>query len=202
MNRQQIYSQAGDAELVRLAQAGETSAFTALVARYQDRVFNTCLRLCCNQADAADLAQNTFLRALESLSQFRASSGFFTWLYRIAVNHFVAQRRSERRRSELLAAHIRTDARLRSDDHDAPVPGAQLEQRELHARLERALARLDEEFRVAVVLRDVEDLDYDQIAEIVGVPVGTVKSRIHRGRMMLREMLSDEVRTPLGNASL
>lgn len=200
MNRKHAEPPAADLDLVHRAQRGDGQAFAALTLRYQDRVYNTCLRLCCSQADAADLAQTTFLKALESISQFRAGSGFFTWLYRIAVNQFLAGRRGQRRRSELLAEHARGDPRLRAETWDDA--GGDLERRELHERLERALAQLDPEFRAAVVLRDVDGLDYERIADVLEVPVGTVKSRIHRGRMMLRELLSDEPRKTLGSASL
>lgn len=202
MNRDQSDTHARESDVVRRAQRGDAAAVAQLVSCYQDRLFNTCVRLCGNQADALDLAQTTFLRALEALPEFRAGSGFFTWLYRIAVNQFIAQRRGERRRSELLAEHIRSDARRRLDDGPGSAPAEEAERRELAARVQRALLQLDEEFRVAVVLRDVDGLDYGEIAKVTQAPVGTVKSRIHRGRSMLREILAAESRRTIGRASV
>ncbi|MBK8915625.1 MAG: sigma-70 family RNA polymerase sigma factor [Phycisphaerales bacterium] len=202
MNRDQPDTHANESDLVRRAQRGDAAAVAQLVSRYQDRVFNTCVRLCGNQADALDLAQTTFLRALEALPEFRAGSGFFTWLYRIAVNQFIARRRGERRRSDLLAEHIRNDARRRLTESPGADPVEAAQQRELVARVQRALLQLDEEFRIAVVLRDVDGLDYDEIAEVTQTPIGTVKSRIHRGRSMLREIIAAESGRTIGRASV
>ncbi len=182
-----------DVELVRRAQLGAAAAFTELVARYQDRVFNTCYRMCHHHADAADLTQATFLRALEALPTFENRARFFTWLFRIAVNLTLSQRRQHVRRASVsLDQSAQEEGRglaVVAHEQDA---ASTAEQRELHERVGRALAQLDEEFRVAVILKDIEDLDYATIAEILAVPIGTVKSRIHRGRQALRELLRDE----------
>jgi len=183
-----------DAELVQRAQQGAPAAFAELVSRYQDRVFNTCYRMCHNEADALDLTQGTFLRALEGLPGFRHGSGFYTWLFRIAINLTLSHRRTRSRRSTASLAGRGDDEPAR----DVPAPPSQsavsapAEQRELQERVAWALAQLDEEFRAAVVLKDIEDMDYAQIADVLGIPVGTVKSRIHRGRLLLRELLRDE----------
>jgi RNA polymerase sigma-70 factor (ECF subfamily) len=183
-----------DAELVSRAQRGDPTAFSELVERYQDRVYNLCYRMCHNHADALDLAQSTFLRALQALPRFEVRAKFFTWLFRIAVNQALSHRRARRRQPTL-------SLRWSDDEDERPFeppavddddPSQTMARSELHARLEAALGKLDEEFRAAVVLRDVEELDYAAIAEILEVPVGTVKSRIYRGRMMLRELLEQE----------
>ena len=182
-----------DADLVLRAQRGEAAALSELVIRYQDRVYNTCYRMCRNHADALDLTQTTFVRALEALPRFEIRASFFTWLYRIAVNLTLSQRRAQRR--PMLRLHG-------PDEEDRPLepaaaegdPAADVEQQELRERLEEALAQLDAEYRAAVILRDVEGLDYAAIAEILEVPTGTVKSRIFRGRMMLRELLEQKDR--------
>jgi RNA polymerase sigma-70 factor (ECF subfamily) len=183
-----------DAELVSRAQRGEPAAFAELVEKYQDRVYNTCYRMCHNQADALDLTQSTFLKALEALPRFEVRAKFYTWLFRIAVNLTLSHRRAQRRRPALTLRQFDDDGRAfePAAAHGASNPSAPTEQAELHQRLEAALQRLDEEFRVAVVLRDVEGLEYAAIAEILDVRVGTVKSRIHRGRLMLREFLERE----------
>lgn len=182
-----------DGELIRQAQDGTPAAFTELVVRYQDRVFNTCYRMCHNHADALDLTQTTFLKALEGLPRFQSRSNFFTWLFRIAVNLTITHRRTAGRHTACAldeAQHSRSRGSASSaQDADVAAPA---EQRELQQRVAAALARLDEDFRAAVVLKDIEDMDYSTIAEILDVPVGTVKSRIHRGRLMLRDLLREE----------
>lgn len=186
-----------DSALVEQVQAGDMAAFSRLVLKYQDRVLNTCWRLTGNREDAEDLTQEAFLRALESIHSFRRQAGFYTWLYRIAVNLALSQRRSAARR-----------VRLSLHDGDGPVnpehqaarlaermasaeaaPPARLSAREREQMVMDALARLDDEHRAVVVLRDLEACDYQQIAGILEVPVGTVKSRLHRARMILRDRL-------------
>jgi RNA polymerase sigma-70 factor (ECF subfamily) len=183
-----------DAELVSRAQRGEPAAFGELVERYQDRVYNTCYRMCQNQADALDLTQSAFLKALEALPRFQVRAKFYTWLFRIAVNLTLSHRRAQRRRPALTLRQFDDNGRSfePAAAHGTSNPSVPTEQAELRQRLEAALERLDEEFRVAVVLRDVEGLEYAVIAEILKVRVGTVKSRIHRGRLMLRELLERE----------
>jgi RNA polymerase sigma-70 factor, ECF subfamily len=183
-----------DAELVRQAQQGASPAFAELVSRYQSRVFNTCYRMCHNYDDALDLTQSAFLQALQNLRRFQARANFYTWLFRIAVNLTISHRRRAGRRATRTLDESGNDGRA-----TAPAPlsqGAEAskpsEQRELQQRVEWALAQLDDEFRAAVVLKDIEDMDYASIAEVLEVPVGTVKSRIHRGRLLLRELLRGE----------
>lgn len=186
-----------DSDLVVRARAGDSNAFEELVSKYQHRIYNVCYRMRHNHADALDLTQTTFMKAFEALPRFQIQARFYTWLYRIAVNTTLSHRRSEARRPTL--SLVRTDESdgrdfepaARNDEAD---PARDAEQAELRERLEDALGRLDGEFRAAVVLRDVEGLDYAEIAEILEVPVGTVKSRIFRGRTMLREMLERKER--------
>lgn len=202
MNRQPVDIGPNDGALVAQAQRGVSEAFAELVTRYQDRVYNTCYRLCHDPAEAADLTQGTFLKALESLPRFEARSSFYTWLFRIAVNLAFSQRRDRQRRRTVPLDD--PDESGRADGRAPPAAphdaAQELEQRETRERVAGALARLDPEFRAAVVLKDIEDLDYATIAEILEVPIGTVKSRIYRGRMMLREMLTEE-RTKRGSES-
>lgn len=179
-----------DAELVAQAQRGNPDAFATLVARYQDRVYNTCYRMCRHDADALDLTQSTFVRALQGLPRFRAGSNFFTWLFRIAVNLTISHHRARRRRPLTV---LRGPDEQGGGDPPAPDhrdnPVQQVHAAELREQLETALSELDEGFRAAVVLKDVEGLDYETIAQILDVPVGTVKSRIYRGRLMLRRLI-------------
>ena len=194
VNRQTVDIGPDDAALVREAQRGSTEAFAGLVARYQDRVYNTCYRLCSNEADALDLTQTTFLKALEALPHFELRASLYTWLFRIAVNLAFSERRQRQRRRPVPLDELHEQAAA-AERNDASRP---LDAQETRERVAAALARLEPEFRVAVVLKDIEGLDYATIAEILEVPIGTVKSRIYRGRTMLREMLSDE-ETRLGS---
>jgi len=181
---------ASDTRLVESARGGSADAFGQLVSRHQDRVYNVCYRMCHNHADALDLTQATFLRAYDRLSDFEHRSAFLTWLYRIAVNLTVSHARRTRSRGAALdsgALRLVSSARQADDS-----PDARLQREETRAALDRALDALDPDFRAAVVLRDVEGLDYAEIAAALGVALGTVKSRICRARQMLREALLRE----------
>ena len=180
--------ESSDAELVRRSQRGDSAAFAGLVTRYQDRVFNLCYRMCHNEADALDLAQTTFLRALQNVGRFGGRARFYTWLFRIAVNVVLTGRRAGSRRPASLDGPGDDVVPDRREADGA----AMCAQHELQERVAWALSQLDEEFRAAVVLKDIEDMDYATIAEVLDVPVGTVKSRIHRGRLMLRDLLRSE----------
>ncbi len=201
MNRSAHPPELSDADLVRGAQQGDQAAFAELVTRYQDRVYNTCYRMCHQHADAADLTQTTLLKAWEALGTFKRGAGFYTWLFRIALNTVLSHRR-QRRRRETVPLEMDPDGGRRGGGGGvrAAEPESALAQRELQERVARALSELDDEFRAAVILKDIEELDYQTIAEILEVPLGTVKSRIHRGRTMLRELLHD-VRSPLARGA-
>ncbi len=195
MKRTDEQTSPSDADLVLRAQRGDPSALAELVTRYQDRVYNTCYRMCHNHADALDLTQTTFVKALEALPRFEIRAKFFTWLFRIAVNLTLSHRRAQSRRPTLSLRNFDDDEGRPYDPpaaNGADDPARRVEQAELHQRLEAALEKLDEEFRAAVVLRDIEGLDYAAIADILEVRIGTVKSRISRGRLMLRELLESE----------
>ncbi|MFH1746010.1 MAG: sigma-70 family RNA polymerase sigma factor [Planctomycetota bacterium] len=201
MNRQTADNITSDAELVRRAQGGDAQAFAELVSRYQDRVFNTCYRLCHNHSDALDLTQTTFLKALEALPRFEARSSFYTWLFRIAVNAAFSERRARLRRPTVSLDDPGPGGDPRASTAAASDDAAEvISRRETYSQIEVALDSLEPDFRVAVVLKDIENMDYATIAEILEVPVGTIKSRIHRGRLMLRELLTKE-RTKLDSQS-
>lgn len=175
-----------ETDLVRRACAGDRQAFSALVVRNQDRIYNLCYRMCHHEADALDMLQTTFLKAFEALPRFRADASFSTWLYRVAVNVVLTHRRRARARPTLA---------LHAEHEPAAEPnrGESVERREQQEAVENALSGLDPEFRIVVVLKDIEELDYATIAQILEVPLGTVKSRIHRGRTLLAHMLRDRV---------
>jgi len=190
-----------DAALVRRCREGDLRGFEALVAKYQHRLYNAVYRMTGRPEDAEELAQEAFLKALEKLDTFGGRSSFYTWLYRIAVNLTLSQRRRAARvRFQPLTTGEQDFDRSQAGKLSAemagrrnPGPAAAAESAETARRVSEALERLDDEFRVVVVLRDVEGMDYAQIADVLDVPAGTVKSRLHRARAMLRELLSDLV---------
>ena len=176
---------------------GEMAAFGPLVTKYQDRVYNAILRMCNNPDDAEELCQETFVKALQSIGNFRQDSRLYTWLFRIAVNLTISRRRrSSRAKMYSLESGGRDgETSQRSQDalpdHRQVSPAASAEADDTHRRVLAALADLDGEFQAVVVLRDMEDMDYRQISEVLAIPVGTVKSRLYRARCMLQEKLQD-----------
>ena len=183
-----------DLELVAASRSGGAEAFRALVERYQDRIYNTVCRLAGNDEDARDIAQETFLRVYENLGRFRGDSAFYTWLFRIAVNQALTHRRQTARLRTVQAGDDPLEAPLGGSQAARLVPAgpeAEMEQREREQAIAAALAYLDADHRAAVVLRDVEGLDYQAIAAVLDVPPGTVKSRIHRARSLLRQRLQN-----------
>jgi RNA polymerase sigma-70 factor, ECF subfamily len=180
-----------DARLIAETLAGQTSAFGLLVEKYQDRLFNTVVHLAGNVEDARDIVQEAFVQALVKLDSFRGASAFYTWLYRIAFNISAGWQRKRRPTVSI----DRSDEQIGldpADNGDGPVE--QLQRQERCRQVRDALARLSDEHRTILVLREIEDCDYAAIAEILDVPVGTVRSRLHRARMELREEL-DETRS-------
>jgi RNA polymerase sigma-70 factor (ECF subfamily) len=175
-----------DEELVRRYLQGDKEAFSTLVKRHETRVYNVCLRILGNREDARDATQDAFLTALRKLSQFRGEAAFTTWLHRVAVNAcYDALRKRKRQPMLRLAA---------DDDHQREVePGPTIPDPAdaLAAGIDvaRALSQVPEDYRIALVLADVQDLPYEDIARVLGVPLGTVKSRVHRGRIALARAL-------------
>lgn len=170
--------EASDSALVLRAQQGDQAALTQLLERYAPRLFNLCLRLVGQRADAEDLTQTALLYVIQALPRFEPRARFYTWAYRIAVNAALSHRRKAR--PVALA-----DADVRASDASADP----LEAAETRLAVAAALARMPAEFRAAVLLKDVEDMDYADIAEVLEIPLGTVKSRIARGRLWLRAAL-------------
>lgn len=178
-----------DLALVDEANAGNRDAFETLVRRYQHRLVNYTHAIMRDAGEAEDVAQETFIRAYRSLGRFRGESAFKTWLYTIATNtaRTALERRS--RRDRVGDQSLDDDAQtLTAEQVPAGGPDAEAT---LVARdaIDRALSELSEELRVAVVLRDVEGLDYKEIAVVTGAPIGTVESRIFRARRRLRTLL-------------
>lgn len=176
------------------SRSGDPDAFEHLVRLHQDRIFNLAYRITGNHEDAADAAQEAFVRAYQALPRFRADAAFGTWLYRIATNVALdlVRRRPRVPPVELPPEHPPADNAWPSDP-EMEGPEAAAHHREVSRRIQAALAALPAEFRAAVVLRDLEGLAYEDVARILKVPVGTVRSRISRGRQALRAQLRDLV---------
>ena len=170
-----------DDELVRSFLDGDREAFAALVERHERRVYNLAFRMLGNPEDARDTSQDVFVSCLRKLSGFRGASSFTTWLHRITVNACYDSLR-KRGREELMG----------DDEGGLPEPPSSsdvAEEAALAVDIQRALLRVPEEFRVVLVMHDVQGVPYEEIAEALGAPVGTVKSRLHRGRVALARIL-------------
>jgi RNA polymerase sigma-70 factor (ECF subfamily) len=182
---------ADDNRLIAECLRGDTAAFGVLVRRYQDRLFNSIYRMVANAEDAQDVVQEAFLSAYQSLEGFKGDSLFFTWLYRIAVNMAISLKRKQR-------ATLRMDAGPHegpvepADPSDVSRPGHALEKAEQEQRIQRALARLSPEHRAVLVMKDMEGQKYEDMAAILQVPIGTIRSRLHRARLELREILDQK----------
>lgn len=178
---------ADDDDLVTAAKAGDRAALDRLLRLHYDRVHAVCRRIVGGSRDADDAAQEAMIRIVKGLQSFDGRSSFGTWAYRIASNTALDELRRRRRRPMLHVADDGGEVREAADH---------LAERRIEAVAERlsidaAIATLPDDFRAAVVLRDVADLDYAEIADVLGVPVGTVKSRIARGRSLLADRLGN-----------
>lgn len=198
-----------DVALLQQAQAGDRGAYGQVVLLYQDRLYNAVLRLVGDREEAKDLTQEAFTRGLEKLSSFRGDAAPYTWLFRIAVNLAISQlRKVQRQRVFSLdqpGPSARSGAggngRYASDDQASGLidrvaqdrtelsPPDRAEGRERDQAVLAALGRLDAEYRAVLVMRDIEGFDYQQMADVLGLPLGTLKSRLFRARLALRDEL-------------
>lgn len=183
-----------DRELVRRAQAGDADAMNELLGRHYDRVHAVCRRIAGAQRDADDAAQEAMIRVVRHLDRFDGRSKFSTWIYRIATNTALDELRRRSRRPDLVRADPDGDERRSRSEVADPLAHRSVEAVADRDAIDTALAVLPEEYRAAVVLRDIHDLDYAEIAEVLDVAVGTVKSRIARGRRLLVEQLGNQDR--------
>ncbi|MEZ4448119.1 MAG: sigma-70 family RNA polymerase sigma factor [Nannocystaceae bacterium] len=188
-----------DRRLIRRIKAGDERAFQELVATYQNRIFGLVYRMINNRQEAEDLAQDVFLTVYRAIGTYRGEGRFYTWLYRVASNH------CKNRIKYLKGRHFNT--RLDVDDHaeaqmpsgqggalhslqsQVPGPEQMTEGNRLQRAIQREIAALDEEHRLLIVLRDIEGMTYQDIMRITGLAEGTVKSRLHRARVALKERM-------------
>ncbi|MHB8970225.1 MAG: sigma-70 family RNA polymerase sigma factor [Pirellulaceae bacterium] len=175
-----------DLQLIEQAIGGDSAAYGQLVRRYQDRLFTSLVHVVSNREEAEDVVQDTFVQAMLKLNSFRRDSSFYTWLYRIAINTAFYRHRQRRKEPSVDAVRAMTG-------NDPPDPGDDPADRMLREEratdIQRALSRLTEEFRLVLVMRDVDGFDYQSIARILDVSIGTVRSRLHRARSFMREQL-------------
>ena len=172
-----------DEDLVRDHLRGDRSAFTTLVERHQGRVYNLAFRMLGRPEDAADATQDVFLTCLRKLQGFRGSSAFTTWLHRVAVNVCYDVLRRRAREQPVRSEHEATEPPPAADHAEASAAAVDVQ---------RALLLVPEDFRAALILHDVQGLPYEEVAESLGIAVGTVKSRLHRGRVQLARALRGE----------
>lgn len=177
-----------DRLLIAACLGGRSEAFGELVSRYQARLYNAAIRLVDNPEDAADVVQDAFLNAYQSLHTFKGDAEFFTWLYRIAFNAAISLKRKKRAAVSLDA--VKPESGIDPDDPSEYIkPGAALIRSEEESQLQEAMIRLSHEHREVLILKDIEGMKYEDIAEILGVPIGTIRSRLHRARLELRDLL-------------
>ncbi|MBE7501958.1 MAG: sigma-70 family RNA polymerase sigma factor [Verrucomicrobiales bacterium] len=180
--------------LVARAQAGDLEAYDTLVRRHQERLYGTLYHMTANHEDAADLTQETFVKAFRALRTFKGDSGFFTWLYRIAVNKTINHLKQRRHRGQVslndLDFNAENDPDLLALISDR-TPRREVSLRELQERLNMALQRLSEEHRMVVTLHDIQGLRHEEIAAMMKCNVGTVRSRLFYARQQLQAYLSD-----------
>jgi RNA polymerase sigma-70 factor (ECF subfamily) len=190
----------GDLErsLLRRLRDRDESAFKELLEQHRDRVFNITYRMLGNRSEAEDVAQEVFITVFKTIDQFREESKFATWLYRVTVNHcknrikYLA-RRHDRDRDELDETSQQANGAVNGAPVRAAQPDRALASAQMEKLLQEAIAALDEDQREVVILRDVEDLSIEEICAITGLPDGTVKSRLHRARLVLRKKMQRHV---------
>lgn len=183
-----------DAEFIEKVRGGNSSAFEGLVRKYQNRLYTALVHISGSRQEAEDIAQDAFVQAYRKLHLFAGNSSFYTWLYRIAVNAAISRKRKKRaeysvEQTQAVTGDEPLDKSERVDERLLREERANI--------IQVALTRLPEEFRVVLVLREMEAFDYEAISETLDLPVGTVRSRLHRARVQLKEILSKLMRDPV-----
>ena len=186
-----------DSALVQQSQAGDTMAMERLILKYQNRIYNVIMKMCGNTDDASELTQETFVKVIESIDKFKGRSGFYTWLFRIAVNLTLnyCQRSAKRATRSLDAEEMESEGQAGQvlkdflSDESAIDPAVLAQRRELCDLAMQSLLKLEEPQRAVMVLRDIEGMNYAQIADVLNIELGTVRSRLSRARSHLREIL-------------
>jgi RNA polymerase sigma-70 factor (ECF subfamily) len=175
-----------DAECVQNLQRGQTDAFEILIRRHEKTIFNLVYRMLGDYDEAAEVSQEAFLSAYRAIGTFRGDSNFSTWLYRIALNHATTRRKSLNTRQQRNVSIENTEPV--SDPH--PGPAETMEKKEIRERVQQALNSLEPDDATVILLRDLQDVPYEEVARVLEIPIGTVKSRLHRARQALKAELS------------
>jgi RNA polymerase sigma-70 factor (ECF subfamily) len=183
-------------DLVKQAQAGDTEAFDQLVSQYRNRVFGMIYNMVHNEQDAWDLAQDSFLKAWKSIARFRGQSSFYTWIYRIVMNVTIDWLRKKQVRGG--GAEFDDSIQLKEIDPASrtvpradSLPHEQMEHKEIRSRIDAAIAQLSPEHRAVILMKEMEDMQYHEIAESLGCSIGTVMSRLFYARKKLQNLLRD-----------
>lgn len=183
-----------DLSLVERCRASDEAAFNEVVARYKSKIYSYVYRMTGSADDAEDLTQDVFLRMYTSIDSFRGQSSLSTWLFRIASNLCVDRFRRSKSRTPAYSLDEPVSGSEHKSGHEVPdstyEPQRLLENAEMAEQIQLGLAQLPDKLRAALILHDIEGLPYEEIAQIVGCPLGTVKSRLFNARMQLREKLS------------
>ena len=177
-----------DDKLLRRAQKGDEAAFEELIKLHQKSVYAVCWRICRNEEDAMDAAQETFLAAWRGLEKFRGEAAFSTWLTRLAANASLDLLRKKKRSAQELSAESAEEDGVQLISRE-PQPQEQIERQERIEEVQKALLMLSDEHREVLILREMRELSYEEIAAALNISAGTVRSRISRGREKLREIL-------------
>jgi RNA polymerase sigma-70 factor, ECF subfamily len=174
-------------EIIRRFKHGDGAVFDHIILRYQDRIFNLCVYMLRDTHDAQDAAQDSFIKAYGALNEFTPQASLYTWLYRIAVNTCLDYRRKTIR--------SQTDSNIVAEDMPSsfPSPERDCESKEISEALRQAMQKLPEKLRAAIALREIEELSYEEIGDILDLSQGTVKSRISRAREQLKNLLSGKL---------
>lgn len=185
-----------DAELVERCQAGDTAAFDQLVSRYRTRVFGMIYNMVHSEQDAWDLAQDSFLKAWKSIGRFRGQSSFYTWIYRIVMNVTIDWLRKKQVKGG--GAEFDDAIQLREIEPASrtvpkadALPHVRLQDQEIRARIDAAIEQLSPEHRAVILMKEIEDMQYNEIAEAMGCSIGTVMSRLFYARKRLQNLLRD-----------
>ena len=182
-------------DLIKRSQHGDTAAFNEIVTRYRQRAFAMIYQMVRNEEDAWDLTQDGFFKAWKNIGHFRGQSQFFTWLYRILMNVTIDWTRRRQAKGETEFDDAVALSEIEPASSTTPrgelAPAARLNDKEIRARIDAAIQRLSPEHREVVVLREIEDLDYQDIADRIGIPLGSVMSRLFYARKKLQSMLRD-----------
>ena len=185
-----------DLELVKRCQAGQTEAFDELVSRYRTRIFAMIYNMVHNEQDAWDLAQDSFVKAWKSINRFRRHSSFYTWVYRIVMNVTI----DWLRKKQIKGAGSEFDDSIQLKEIDPasrtvpkaePLPHERMERNEIRAKIDNAIGQLSPEHRAVILMKEIEDMQYHEIAETLGCSIGTVMSRLFYARKKLQNLLRD-----------